>query len=602
MNGGAQRGVRAGFWKRLAAAWVDCFVIYTIATFASTLGSATGARIALEPLSMVVGVVYGTALLTRWGQTLGKMLVGISVTTKAGDKLSLRHVLLREVLGKWGIAVATPVALGRGLVGQAWVSTVYDALILLPVLPLQLLHYLIAKRAWYDQVAGTVVERTSGGRGRAKPAFATLMAAAALGVGTKATEFAANGWVPCRLALFQSMSSIAPYEAFLRRGQAKPVDYVISLFDRFDVVVICERLHPEGSQWDFIYEVVRDPRFIDRVGHVFTEYGQVGMQPYLDSFMATDGLAASEIHERVVHLMRHWPVWPVWINTNVYTYLTRLYALNQSLPPARRIHHHFTDVSVNWPGLTREEYWAYRRSLANRDEQMARHVFAEMGRLAESETTPPKCLVVTNYRHAFDLTERAPAAQRHNTFEYLKDAFGDRAANVLLNTRILFVAPIAGGVWDAAFEETGNRPAGFDFEGSPFGEDPFDLFPFRPGVKGRFKYRDVFTGLVYTHPREEQYMQRGVPGYFAGFEEEALRRAMLIGEDYRRTVEVLIDEEEKGQVPVKDAVPDRLIESLVDLSLVGVTGAGLLIGAGVFALGRRTHDRQRGVGVKKASS
>ncbi len=368
--------------------------------------------------------------------------------------------------------------------------------------------------------------------------------------------------------------------------------------------MICERLHPEGSQWEFIDQVIRDPRFIDRVGHVFTEYGQVGMQEYLDGFMAADGLTAAEIHDRVVHLMRHWPVWPVWINTNVYTYLTRLYALNQSLPPGRRIDHHFTDVSVDWPGLaTPEEYWAYRRSLGNRDEQMARHIIEEMGRLADTAAAPPKCLVVMNYRHAFDLTGRMPAAERFNTFEYQKDAFGERAANVLLNTerpvtvprseRVLVDAPIAGGAWDAAFAQTGNRPAGFDFDGSPFGQDPFDLFPFRPDVKERLTFGDVFTGFLCTHPLEEQYTPLGVPGYFAGFEEEARRRAVLLGEGYRRTLETLIDRERRGDVAKKKGVVAAV--SKLDLLLLGLASGGLLIGVGLFTLGRRSRSRQPGM-------
>jgi hypothetical protein len=413
------------------------------------------------------------------------------------------------------------------------------------------------------------------------------MAAAILGVGTKAGEFAARGWIPCRLTLFQSTRSTAPYAAFLEQSPATPVDYLIGLFDQHDVVVLCERLHPEGSQWDFIHDLVRDPRFIDRVGHVFTEYGQVGMQAYLDRFMATDGLAASEVHACAVHIMRHGAVWPVWINTNFYLYLTRLYELNQSLPPGRRIQLHFTDVSVDWPGLSSEGYAAYWRSLYNRDEQMARRVIEEMSRLAEATDTPPKCLVVMNYRHAFDLTGRLPEVQRFNTYEYLKDAFGDRAANVLLNGRIPLFAPIAGGVWDAAFEETGSRPAGFDFEDSPFGEDPFDLFPFRPEVKGRLLYHNVFTGLIYAHPWEEQYIQHGIPGYFEGFEAEAMRRAGLVSEEYSQIIRTLIETEESGKVGVKKQLPDRSIESRLELLLLGVTGVGLMIGVGAFLSGRR---------------
>lgn len=302
--------------------------------------------------------------------------------------------------------------------------------------------------------------------------------------------------------------------------------------------------------------------------------------------MATDGLDEEETHERVIHIMRNWAVWPVWTNTNFYTYLTRLYQLNQSLPHAKRVQHHFTDVSVDWDGLTEAEYRAYRRSLANRDQDMAQRVINEMDRLTGSKSEAAKCLVVMNYRHAFDLTRRSPDVRRRNTYEYLKDAFGDRAANVLLNTEV-FLVPIAGGLWDAAFEEVGNRPAGFDFQGSPFGDDPFDMFPFLPELKGELTYRDVFTGYVFAHPLKGQYLEEGIPGYYAGFEEEALRRAELVSKDYRDAITAVIAREKEGRVPARNELPGRKIQSMIEVGLLGVNGVGLLIALGMILVSRR---------------
>jgi uncharacterized RDD family membrane protein YckC len=587
--------VRAGFWRRLAATWVDWFVICALAAFLVEFAALVGIRIALDPLFVVAGAAYGCAMLASWTQTVGKMLLGLAVTTKTGGKPRLRDVLLREAIGKWGMAFAAPAALGREIVGQAWVPTVYDLLILLPVLAVLFLHYLIAKRTWYDWLGGTTVERVSGIPGRAKPAFVALMAAAALGLGTKATEYAIQGWLPCRLSLYRSMRSTAPYVAFLKQEHQNPIDYVFSLFDDHDVVVLCERMHPEASQWDFIYELIRDPRFRERVGHVFTEYGQVGMQKYLDEFMATDGLPPDEVHERVVHIMRHFPVWPTWTNTNAYTYFTRLYQLNQSLPSAKRIRHHFTDAAVNWAEITTEEqYQAYRRALEDRDRQMAQTVIAEIGRLARSQTRPPKCLVVMNYRHAFDLTGRSPEARRWDTYEYLRDAFEMRAANVLLGAYYVF-NPTAGGVWDTAFAEAGDPRVGFDFAGSPFGEDAFDIFPL-PAAR-TLTYRDVFTGFVYAQPLGKQYLEHGVPGYYEGFEDEVLRRAKLLGEDAVPSYQDEIEQERAGIVPIRQQMPNHVLESILESCPLALTGTGLLIGVASFWVGRHWgRSRRKHVG------
>jgi len=222
-----------------------------------------------------------------------------------------------------------------------------------------------------------------------------------------------------------------------------------------------------------------------------------------------------------------------------------------------------------------------------------------------------------NYRHAFDLTNRSPKARRSNTYEYLKDAFGDRAANVLLNYWLF--CPQVGGVWDAAFEETGNRPAGFDFKGSPFGEEPFDLFPFWPILKQELRYRDVFTGFVFVNPLDSQYTEMGVPGLYKGFENEVLRRTGLVSDDSflgsaasaleawalrrvglvdvddRHEIKVMIGLEEGGKVPLKE--PLEAQSWLVELPLLGMLGMGLLIGLAAFALRwRRAKSHQEEMG------
>ena len=118
------RRIRAWLWRRLSAAWIDAFVIYAVAAAAIEVGALVGVRLALEPAFVVLGAAYGTVMHARWGQTIGKALLGITVTTRIGDRLRLRAAALREIVGKWGLTVAAPLAAGRILVGRAWVPTV----------------------------------------------------------------------------------------------------------------------------------------------------------------------------------------------------------------------------------------------------------------------------------------------------------------------------------------------------------------------------------------------------------------------------------------------------------------------------------------------
>lgn len=588
-----------GFWRRLAALWIDVFVIYSITKFLIVLLSLIEFRISFETLFVFTGALYATLMLAAQRQTIGKMLMQIIVTSKTNETIYFRDILLREVFGKWGMTVSVPIFLGMTWTGNRWLPTVTTILIMIPVILLCIIYFIITKHAWYEDLAGLTVTRNLSLQ-KIKTGFYALIIVTITGAGTTLIEFLVRDRVPCRMAAFQNNNSTKPYVDFLKKQQTNPVDYVIGLFDKYDVVVLCERAHPEMTQWDFIYDIIRDPRFIHNAGHVFTEYGQVGMQDYMNKFMLTDSLSETEVHDHVIHIMRNMPVWPSWTNFNLYQYLKRLYYLNQKLPPENRVQHHFTDAAVDWSSIkTNNDYKEYQKKYVwKRDEIMAKTIIEEMAHLSKSAVKPPKCLVIMNYRHAMDLTDRLPDIQRGNTYEFLKDSFGNRAANVLINTRFIISVPVASGVWDAAFEKTGNKPLGFNFQGSPFGTCYFDLYPFDvifqplrksncPSSDGSLRYRDVFTGFVFTHPVKDQYFQSNTPGYFDGFEEEYIRRSGCLADEYRKAAKL---EMQSLKYENPDAIQKHIeftIETIIELGFYCFSGIGLLIGIAAFIFRRR---------------
>jgi hypothetical protein len=124
------------------------------------------------------------------------------------------------------------------------------------------------------------------------------------------------------------------------------------------------------------------------------------------------------------------------------------------------------------------------------------------------------------------------------------EAYPGQVANVMLNSvaflpnttdqRAFFTA-IQEGRWDAAFAVAGNPNLGFDFKGSPLGEDAFDYFPF---VRTRLRYQDVFTGFVFFKPLKAHRLSWGSevfnePSGFPdqSFVDEVLRRYRIMGRD-----------------------------------------------------------------------
>jgi hypothetical protein len=336
-------------------------------------------------------------------------------------------------------------------------------------------------------------------------------------------------------------AEVKPYVSYLEEHAQPPVDYVMELFNRFDLVILGERTHPEITQWEFIYQLTSDPRFVDQVGHIFTEYGSATIQPSLEELMNTDHLQEKEVQERVIGIMRRFPIHPVgWVSNNFFDYLTKLYRLNQSLPEERRISLIFSDGPWEWEGMTKAQYDAAWQGMGNRDRTMADRIESEFKRMLASGSKTTKALVVMNTRHAF-LVHFGDG----NTGAYLAKKFPGKVASVMLNyvardyTELLAkgeandrsmpeTSLMAGGKWDAAFWMRGNVPCGFDFDGSPFGRDQFDYMkPMLPDMR----YENVFTGMVFWEPLDKHMIGESIPGYFdKEFKDTVVERARLQGE------------------------------------------------------------------------
>lgn len=323
------------------------------------------------------------------------------------------------------------------------------------------------------------------------------------------------------------VAAIDPYVSFLKKQKTEPVDYILDLFKKHDIVILCERMHPEITQWDMIYQITSDKRFIDEVGVVFTELGVVNLQPDLDDYLLKTDLSSEQANQKLLHIARNLSFWPIWQYTNIYNYLEKLRKLNGTLPQDKKIRLYFSDLPWDWSKITTGEQLVQEfNRLYQRDKLMADCVIQEVNRrIAAGEKK--KCLVVVNYRHAFVQPER------DNAGYYIQKAFPGRVANVLINSvRPVTVRSdddidmdvIQDGKWDAAFEAVGNPDRGFDFKGSPFGGDSFDLFPFIPEIAA-MHYEDMFTGFVFYKPLAEQHWQTGFPGLLdEAFLKEVRRR------------------------------------------------------------------------------
>ena len=285
-----------------------------------------------------------------------------------------------------------------------------------------------------------------------------------------------------------TVSSVSKYVDYLNNNRQDINDYVMGLFEKYDYVVLCERHHQDMTQYDMIYDLVTDRRFVDKVGVVFTEIGCAESRDAYRTLVETTfpndtllekSLASFLMENQTVHLL--------WPNTNWFTFLKKMYYFNHD--KEKKVEIMFADRN-----------WIDRTELAQRDSVMADNII----RTIESDSLK-KSLIIMNYRHAFF----TPGC----CGEYIQRRFPGKVANVMINNAKLdFLSLAIGkvttgneiarpdlrhGEWDVAFEQMPTDAFAFDLKDSPFGKDNFDYFAVPWAMENGMQYQDMFNGFIY---------------------------------------------------------------------------------------------------------
>ncbi len=331
---------------------------------------------------------------------------------------------------------------------------------------------------------------------------------------------------------YKPKPEIQAYVNYLNSDKVQdPKEYVLQLFDKYDVDILAEADHRETTQWDFIYQLVSDPRFINKVGNIFTEYGSVYLQPQLEEFLNKKQLDTNAI----LQLMRDFMPNPEgWDHNNFYDFLQKLYALNQPLSADAKIHLYFSDQPSSWDDFVAPYPYLPNRYqifylddphqgdfINPRDRIMAMRIYTKFQDIVREKQPRQKALVIMNTRHGFGYIKQIDDPDNHfayigqNVGGYLMQWMPDQVANVMIH-----FAPAAGslhllqdGKWDAAFLCTNNKSAGFNFSdaANPFGKDVFDYGQI-PSSWGN--YQDIFTGLVFYKPLNAQQFCTNIKDFY----------------------------------------------------------------------------------------
>jgi uncharacterized RDD family membrane protein YckC len=126
----------AGFWIRFLASLIDGILLTALAYILGLQSSVQTELFSVEQnIQNLMSIVYYILLTGFFGQTLGKMIVGIKVVRAEGAPAGWGAIILRETIGK----IVSALVIGLGFI---WVG--FDK------------H----KQGWHDKIASTYVVKT----------------------------------------------------------------------------------------------------------------------------------------------------------------------------------------------------------------------------------------------------------------------------------------------------------------------------------------------------------------------------------------------------------------------------------------------------------
>lgn len=534
-----QDNLKRMFWPRIFSAIIDIVLIYCISFLIY--------RIVIQLIYIDFFVVFSVCWLLYFiicylflnGQTLSKKIVGLQIKSNANGNPGIIHIIIREI-AKFCILLVLSVRINPAVKAQ-FLGTI---LFILLFFIITIVVFFLSKKPWWELLSGTKTTNSEYSSLRLT-SFISIAGIFIITIFVKFYPFISD-FQKFRTTFYPKFpinSETKKYAEFIKSHLQDPVDYIFNLFEKYDLVVLSERMHAEYTQYEFISKIISDKRFADKVGNIYTENGSVSFQDTLNNFLHTIYTNEDSLDLATAILQRNSDgVWPIWENTNRFDLLKHVNKINSSLNDSLKINFYFTDIPVNWEKMTPSGFLnQYHNN--QRDKIMANNILKIYKEKSLRKVRRMKGLIIMNTRHGFGLIrdENGKKADHyfndHSTAAFLMDSLPEKVCNVLINTvasQFGTFTPLQHGKWDRAFSLVGNPNIGFNFENSPFGTDNFDSFS--KGISGKLEYKDVFTGFVFYKPLEQHIDKRGFPYMLYNFEDSLIRRSRCINTAYAERI------------------------------------------------------------------
>jgi hypothetical protein len=581
-----QNSLRVMFWRRAISALIDIVFISCISYLVRLL--------IIQFIFIDSFTVFAIVLLLN-GRTLTKVITGLQVIANKNEEIAAKHIIIREVVSKLFILLLIPYYLLNGIkfYEKSHILIAVAFIIALVIITVGVL--LLFKKTWWESLSRTkTTKNTATHKTLRLISFIAIISVFIITIFVKIYPIIKDSqqFETVFYPKYPINKETKEYASFIKIHSQDPVDYVFSLFEKYDLVVLSERMHPEYSQYELILKIISDKRFADKIGNIYTECGSISFQDTLNNYLNTVFTNEDSLNKATALLQRNSnAIWPLWVNTNLFDLLKLVNKLNSNSVDSLKINWYFTDIQVNWETMTPSNY---QKQVQNdsRDKIMADHIInVYKNKLLKNERRK-KGLVIMNFRHGYGLIGDDKGEKiRHyfnktNTTAFLMDSLPNKVCNVMISTvsmqfGILFT-PIQNGKWDRAFSIIGNPDIGFDFVNSPFGQDKFDGFVGNPSDE--LKYKDVFTGFIFYKPLEQHIKKEGFPYMLYNFEDSLIRRAKCVSLSHAETCNNVIKYFKKNNISTESLHYAFLYNLIINIGLSVVILLSLILSLLLFVI------------------
>lgn len=341
-----------------------------------------------------------------------------------------------------------------------------------------------------------------------------------------------------------SQSTVNEYYEFLKTQNQSPKEYIFKLFETNDIIILGERDHRDITQYDLILDILEDDRFIENIGHVYSEIGVVNRTEWGNQVVKGNFKNQKAFDKEFVKLYRELDYTPLWDKYNMIKYLKGVYKINKELQENKKIRIGFTDCAFEWEGMTKEKYKEFEEKylygVNTRDSIMALN-FASLYEKQIPINGKKKALYIQSRPHAEKIDTIFVSQKIKKVGSYLKDKYTNQVKIVALNwynwVPAEWQSEVWGyghkvelsneGKWDAAFELTENKSVGFSIKNTVFGKTNYDYPYNNPNM---LLYEDIIDGIIFYKAFYDFTCTRGIPKVVdREFAKTMIERQIIVG-------------------------------------------------------------------------